>query len=306
MVTQLINYIAPMESEDRLAFLKRVGNMFSDYQHTGLEVEISLMLDDSRSLNEYASQIWDRAYVIIERNMDEMLVGMGLNVLNASVEFKLELLDACKTIEVTDMHDFIFEAATNDSVPLAERFETMVEFAMGRPCPELFDYVEDVPLTLMNRIYATHRSYVENTPPPDYSVAPDYTKEIARIRNYNLYCKTRNLTLRFHELVAAGVKPLMRAEFLLGNNLDYLTDLEPEAPDHAAAELIGLLLLCDIDFSNIGAVVGQYAELYYTDTDFIARLSSQATEIISAANITGDVSSSEEIKWTSSNTLGWL
>lgn len=306
MVTQLINYLAPMESEDRLAFLKRVGNMFTDYQHTAVEIEISLMLDDSRSLNEMASQIWDRAYVIIERNMDEMLVAMGLNVLNANVEFKLELLDACKTIEVTDMHDFIFEAATNDSVPLSERFETMIEFAMGRPCPELFDYIEEIPLTLMNRIYQTHRSYVENTPPPDYSVAPDYSKEIARIKNYNQYCKDHRLQLRFQELVAAGVKPLMRTEFLLGNNLDYLSDLEPEAPDHAAAELIGLLLLCDIDFSNIGGVVGHYAELYFTDTDFIARLTSQATEIISGANITGDVSSSEDIKWTSSNSLGWL
>lgn len=306
MLKDLINYMNPIESEDRIIFLTQLSQMFEDYQHTAIEVEVSLMIEDSRSNGELANQVWDRAYVIIERNMDEMFVAMGLNVENASVPFKLELLNACKTIEVTDMHEFVYDAATNDSVPLSERFETLIEMAMGRQCPELFDFIEEIPLTLMNRIYTIHKSYVENATPYDFAVAPDYSKEVARIRNFFAWCNNRKVSLRVHELVSAGVKPLMRTEFLLGNNKDYLVDLEPEAPDQAAMELIGMLLLCDIDFSNIGAEVGKYAELYYTDTDFIARLSSQATEIISGSNITGDVSASEDIKWTSTSTLDWL
>lgn len=306
MLNQLINYITPVESEDRLLFLGQLSAMFFDYQHTGIEVEISLMLDDSRSMKETASQIWDRAFVIIERNMDEMLSAMGLNVLNATVPFKLELLNACKTIEVTDMHEFVYDTAINDAVPLTERFETLIEFATGRQVPELFDYLEDCPLSLMNRIFLIHKPYVENTAFTDLNAPVDYTKEIARIKNFFTYCKSKNLSLRVHELIAAGVKPLMRPEFLLGNNIDLLKDLEPEAPDHAAAELVGLLLLCDIDFSNINAAVGNYAELYFVDTAFISRLSSQATEIISSANITGDVNATEDIQWTNSNTLDWL
>lgn len=306
MLNQLINYITPMESEDRILFLRHLDAMFFDYQHSAMEVEISLMLDDCRSARETATQIWDRAYVIIERNMNEMLVGMGLNVLDATVQFKLELLNACKTIEVTDMHEFIYDTAVNDAVPLSERFETLMEFAMGRQVPELFDFVEDCPLSLMNRIFQIHKPYIENTAFTDLNAPVDYSKEIARIKNFFAYCKSKNLNLRVHDLISAGVKPLMRTEFLLGNNMDMLKELEPEAPDHAAAELVGLLLLCDIDFSNINAAVGNYAELYFVDTAFISRLSGQATEIISSANITGDVSATEDIQWTNSNTLDWL
>lgn len=306
MLTQLISYITPVESEDRLVFLGQLSAMFWDYQHAGLEVEISLMLDDSRSMNETAAQIWDRAFVIIERNMDEMLVAMGLNVIHATVPFKLELLNACKTIEVTEFHELIHDIAINDAVPLTERFESLIEFAVGRAVPDLYDYLEDVPLSLMTRIFNIHKAYVENATPHDLTNPIDYSKEIARIKNFFTYCTNKKISLRVHELISAGVKPLMRSEFLLGNNLEYLKDLEPEAPDQAAAELVGLLLLCDIDFSNINAEVGKYAELYFVDTAFISRLASQATEIISASNITGDVHATEDNQWTNSNTLGWL
>ena len=306
MLEQLISYIRPVENEDRIIFLQELSELFRDYQHTALEVEISLMLDDCRAMQETASQIWDRAFVIIERTMDEMLVGMGLNVVHANLPFKQELLTACKTIEVTEFHELVYDMAINDSVPLSERFESLIEFSMGRPVPDLFDYVEDVPLSLMNRIYLVHKPYVENSAKTDLSLPVDYSKEISRIKNFFAYCKAKNTSYRIHELISAGVKPLMRTEFLLGNNLELLKDLEPEAPDHAAAELIGLLLLCDIDFSNINAAVSKYAELYFVDTAFISRLASQATEIISASNITGDVDATEDIQWTNSNTLDWL
>lgn len=306
MLKDLINYFEPIESEDRMVLLTDLAAMFEDYSNTTVDIDTSLMIDDSRSASELAPQVWDRAYIIIERAMDEMLVAMGLNVEAAPLLFKLDLLNACKTIEVTGMHEYVLETANNDSVPLAERFESLIEFALGRQVPELFDYLEEVPLSLMNRIYMAHKAYVENATAIDMSKSIDYTKEISRIKNFFSYCKHKKITLRLHELIEAGVKPLMRTEFLLSNNADLLKELEPEAPDHAAIELIGLLLLCDIDFSNINAVVGKYAELYFTDTDFISRLSSQATEIISSSNITGVVNPTEDIQWTNSNSLGWL
>ncbi len=80
MLKDLINYFDPIESEDRLVFLQTAASLFEDYGNVTIDIDTSLMIDDARAGNELASQVWDRAYVMIERALDEMLNAMSLNV----------------------------------------------------------------------------------------------------------------------------------------------------------------------------------------------------------------------------------
>lgn len=298
MLTDAIEYFTGVESETRVDLLLNVSDIFGKYGFSGPDVDTSMAIDDARAMNYTANAIWDTIYVILESGLDNLLSGMGLSLINSNILHKIALLEAMWVLETTDMHDYIVDTIENDAVDTREKFETLIEFGMGQ-YPGWFDNeLEFVPETLLTRLLKLHQPLQ----PGDGGVnAPaDIRPGIQRIRLLYKYCEKQNVRLRLHDLIEAGVKPGIPIDFLMNNNLEYLTDYEPtyvgapSAPDLAAMQLIGLLLLCDVDFSNLTELAGQRAEQYFSDLAFAGQVTTEATRIISEAGVQGDLQTTDE------------
>lgn len=287
MLNDCIEYFEPIESEDRLQLLYRAADIFDQYGFSGPDVDTSLALENTRAENGTSNLAWDRCYVIIQDAMDMLLVGMGLSLENSTILHKLELLAALKIVENTDMHTYITDVCTNEVLSTQERFETLIIFAISYYPLWLDTELSNIPDTFIARVLAVHQIPSDNE--DTGVVIEDYRVGITRIRKFYAYCVKVNTQLRLHDLIGAGLKPNRPVSFLMQQNLEYLTELEPEAPDHAAMELVGLLLLTDIDFTNIIAVAGQYAEDFFTDTTFISRVGSEVARIVAESDIQGEM-----------------
>lgn len=296
MLNDCIEYFLPIESDDRMQLLYQASDLFNQYGFSGPDVDTSLALENTRAENATSNLAWDRCYLIINDALDMLLVGMGLSLEYSTILHKIELLKGLKIIEDTDMHTYIVDVCTNEALSTQERFETLLTYALSYYPLWLDTELSNVPDTFIARVLAAHQIGADNTDIED--TVPDYRDGIARIRKFYAYCTRVNTQLRLHELISAGLKPGRPANFLMQQNTEHLTDLEPEAPDHAAMELIGLLLLTDIDFNNLINVTGQYAESFFTDTNFISRVTTEASRIIAESDIQGttlDTNSTNEV-----------
>lgn len=289
MLTDAIEYFTPIESEDRVALLTICSELFDKYGFSGPDVDTSMALDDTRAAGETSNMAWDRVYVIIEAALDMLLTGMGLALSYASILHKIQLLDAMWLLENTDMHDYIVDTIENGAVDMREKFEDLIEFAMGHQPNWIDTELDVVPETIIIRLLAVHKPFVENE--QEITNAPDMRLAIQRLKTFNAYCVKHNVVLRMHELVEAGVKPGLPTDFLLNNNLSYITEYEPidismpTAPDMAAMQLLGLLLLCNIDFTQLTQIASSKVEQYYNDPAFITAVSNEMSRIISESGV---------------------
>lgn len=286
MLNDCIEYFKPIESEDRMELLYRAADLFGQYGFSGPDVDTSLALENTRAEGATSNLAWDRCWVIINNALDMLLVGMGLSLSYSTLLHKLELLGALKIIENTDMHTYIVDVCSNDVLSVQEQFEALITFAISYYPLWLDTELSAIPDTFIGRVLAIHRDGNDNVDMAATQV--DYRTGIKRIRKFYAYCVEVNTQLRLHELIQAGLKPGLPADFLLRQNLEYLTELEPEAPDHAAMELIGLLLLTDIDFTNIIATAAKYAEDFFSDTTFLSKVSSEISRIVAESDIQGE------------------
>lgn len=297
MLTDAIEYFTGVESETRVELLTNIAAVFEQYGFSGPDVDSSMAIDDARSKNEAANVVWDKLYVIIEAGLDNLLVNMGLSLINSTILHKIELLNGMYIVENTDMHDYIIDTINNDAVGTREKFETLIEFGLGQYAGWLDNELEYVPETLLTRLLDIHLPFQSGS--DEYSAPKDIRPGIQRIKLFYKYCEKNNTRLRLHELIEAGVRPGTPKDFLLSNNIDYLTDYEPtpdtpSSADLAAMQLVGLLLLCDIDFTTITEISSQLAELYFTDIAFAGQVSTESNRIISESGVQGDLQTTDE------------
>lgn len=290
----MIEFFSPWETEDRIALIYRAADLFGRYGFSGPDVDTSMAIDDGESTDKSRTEIWDDCYGILEVACDNLITQLGLELLDSNIGHKLSLLEGLKVVEDTDLHEYMVDICTNDSEPPRDRFETLIEFGLGYYPNWLDNELQNVPEAFLLKVLRLHTAAAENTGANSDVMHVDKT-DIERIRKFYDYCKKINTKTRLHDLVDAQVRVRNPIDFVLSQHTEELTSYEPEAPEHAALELVGILLLCDINFNDLLAETGRRIEQIFTDVNFISKAMACADRIISESGIQGQYTDDTEV-----------
>lgn len=290
----MIEFFSPWESEDRMALVYRAADLFARYGFSGPDVDTSMAIDDGESTDKSRTDIWDDCYAIIEVACDNLITQIGLELLNSNIDHKLSLLEALKVVEDNELHEHIVDVCTNDAEPARDRFETLVELGLGYYPSWLDNELQNVPEAFLMKVLRIHQKAADSMGDNGDMVIVD-KEDIERIRKFYAYCKEINTRTTLHSLVEAQVKPRNPIDFVLSQYTEELTSYEPEAPDHAALELVGLLLMCDINFNLLLEETGKRIEQIYTDYNFISKAMASADRIISQSGVQGQQIEEHEV-----------
>ena len=286
MLLHMIEFFSPWETEGRIALIYRAADLFGRYGFSGPDVDTSMAIDDGESTDKSRTDIWDDCYTILEIACDNLITQLGLELLNSNLDHKLSLLEGLKVVEDTDMHEYMVDICRNDSEPPRDRFETLIEFGLGYYPNWLDNELQNVPEAFLLKVLRLHERAAESTGANSEVLTVDKA-DIERIRKFYDYCKVINTRTHLHDLVEAQVRTRNPIDFVLGQHTEELTSYEPEAPEHAALELIGILLLCDINFNHLLEETGRRIEQIFTDMNFVSKAMASADRIISESGIQG-------------------
>lgn len=209
--------------------------------------------------------------VEIDATLCQLGIGCG-----GTTMFKVSVLEGLKILEDINEPDAVLaitEGATDPVMALCE----LLQLATTIPWADYISHIVTVPQRQIERIHSLYAAMVEDSDGEVLSVFESNDKEKA-IR-LSRFMDIHNKTFVVEALM--NMRPLGTPMYILLNDYKHaLGDLEPNAPQQAALEIMGLGLLADIPFTKFPTRIKEVVEEIYTSIDFITRANVELDRLI--------------------------
>lgn len=206
----------------------------------------------------------DTIEMLINAGLDDVLQKMTLTV-DGNHVIKSMVLEGLKVLESWDDPRAIMDIIEIDQSTqetLAELLSMVSPMHTEEWLPHLLDLSPSL-ITAISSKYSDASIALENRVEP----IPD-TKVTAVRRFIKRYPNSLAATALTKEFVPYGIS----MDALIKKYTLHLQVLQPEAPEQAALEIIGLTLISDTEYKDIRKVTKDFLDDAYIDMDFISRM----------------------------------
>jgi hypothetical protein len=207
--------------------------------------------------------------------VDSTLCQLGIGC-GGTLMFRISVLEGLKLLEDINEPEAVVAITEESTDPVMALCE-LLQLATTTPWSEYISHIVTVPQRQIERLHSLYAPLVEDAESGLISVFESNDKEKA-IR-LSRFIDIHNKTLVIESL--GNMRPLGTPMYILLNDHKMaLGDLEPNAPDQAALEIMGLGLLADIPFGKFTTRIKEVVEEVYTSIDFITRANVELDRLI--------------------------
>lgn len=263
MFDKLENYLNQWLSEERRGVILDALDAMELYNFPNAWSEISALLE--YATDEPLDMILDAIETIIQSGLNT-LFGMHALVIQGGIDVKTRVLVGLKTLQNYDDPQTILAMTSDLSDPI-QSFCDLLGLVTDRSWADYVDYVTDVSPTLLQRIGALYSAQEEMDVEDDGFPAPEPRKSVL-VKEF--------LTKYPGALASVAIKDECRPigvplAILLNDAKLPLVLLEPNAPDQAALEIAGLVLISDTPINDYVKVAKDQLEVVFSDINFITK-----------------------------------
>lgn len=263
MFDKLENYLNQWLSEERRGVILDALDAMELYNFPNAWSEISALLE--YATDEPLDMILDAIETIIQSGLNT-LFGMHALVIQGGIDVKTRVLVGLKTLQNYDDPQTILAMTSDLSDPI-QSFCDLLGLVTDRSWADYVDYVTDVSPTLLQRIGALYSAQEEMDVEDDGFPAPEPRKSVLVKEFLTKYPGALASTAIKDECRPIGV-PLA---ILLNDSKLPLVLLEPNAPDQAALEIAGLVLISDTPMNDYVKIAKDQLEVVFSDINFITK-----------------------------------
>jgi hypothetical protein len=223
--------------------------------------------------DESTSAIVDAIEHILKVGQDQLLNAFCITMTD-DIPMRTLVLESILTMENWEDHDAIRHICDNMLDPV-DSLGDLVELVQNHPSHQVAEHLVDVSPAFINNVGKLY------TPANDADDVSNYTppsvERVHYIRNYSTIYPN---SVARQMVTASKVQINTPINILLGQQKLLLASYEPEAPQQAAIELLGLYLISDQGEDITASVIKEYLDQLYSDMDFITRCGSNVDNIL--------------------------
>lgn len=256
----LLNRITTEASATSFIQSLKVMELFDNFDSWS---DISTYIESGPAIS--SSVFIDIVESLILAGLDKILVQFTLHV-DGNHVFKSIVLEGVKLLEDYDDHTAILAAIALDNSP-AETMAELLAIVTPLTVDELLMNIMDVSPSLITAIKSRYNDE-EIALEDNNTVGLEVNKKVAIQHYISTYPSSIAAYAITKEFLPYGIT----IETLLSKYRLPLQGLEPHAPEQAALELIGLVLISDAEHANIRTVVRNHIDFVYADMEFITKM----------------------------------
>ena len=271
MFTKLENYLDKWVSVERKSAIIDALKVLTDYGSMSAWAEISAYLESAT--DESLSMIIDTIEGIITVGIDSVLSAHTI-IMDGSYVLKTAALRGLQVMPVWSDTQTIQSLTMECRDPVAS-FCDLLELTTEYRSGDYIDFIVDVSPKLLEKIYNLSVGIEENE---DIDMMDDLDPRRKKllISYLSLFKNSIAQTEIIDNLLPPG---LMDIEFIVENHKRYLLSLEPEGPDVAAMQLLGIALTSRTEVDKLLKACKEQLDVIFTDINFIGKVDIALTNV---------------------------
>lgn len=271
MFTKLENYLDKWVSVERKSAILDALKILVDYNSMSAWAEISAYIESAT--DESLSMVIDTIESIITVGIDSVLSAHTI-IMDGGYVLKTAVLKGLQVIPNWDDPATI-QTLTMECQDCTQALCDLLELTTEYKWQDYVDYIVDVSPALIKKINDTASNVIDNEDLEEIDDLDPKRKKLL-ISYFTLYKNSIAQTEVIDNLLPPGTMDL---PFIIENNKRYLLSLEPDGPDVAAQQLVGLTLISTANVDKILKNCREQLDLIFTDINFIGKVDIALTNV---------------------------